>query len=187
MSINFVSLVEEAKKDETIMYLVLSGDRMFNQNSSMVMKVDGHDEMISGYDLYKALLLKMVGRRLDEGFKIDIRCGDNKGVDAMAERWGKENDHVVHRIEADWSRGSSAGYLRNENLYLFIGTKPHKGSLLLWDGEDVYTRHLMFCAWAQSVPLRVWNYVKKSWLSKDEIFDIQMAVRSEQVQHGRLF
>ncbi len=186
MPVSFVKLMEQEKADENIMYLVLSGDRMLTQGSSMIMKVNGHDEMVSGYSLYLALLKKVIGRRLDEGFKIDIRCGDNNGVDAMAERWGKENGHVVHVVRANWDKGSNAGYIRNESLYLYVGLKKHKGSLLLWDGEDPYTKHLMFCAWTQSVPLRVWNYSKKCWLTADEIYTLQMEVRDEQAKYGRV-
>ena len=187
MVIDFSKLDEKHRKDENILHIILSGDKEFTPDSSMIMKVNGADEMVSGYEIFEALCTRLTKKRIDDGFSIEVRCGDNRGVDALAEMWCKRHKYIMHQHTVNWNNGASAAYRCAEDMFLFTGMKPHKGCLLLWDGENKLTRHKIFCAWMQGVPCRVWNYVEKSWMSANDIEDVQMRVREEQIHYGRIF
>lgn len=185
--IDFDKLQKQREEDKTKIYLVLSGDKGFGVDSSLVMKdTSGNDILVTGYELYTQLVDRLIGNRVRSGFDVDIRHGNNTGADGLAVKYSIEHGYRHHQYDPSWDKaGASAMYKSIENMYLMIGLKDHKGSFLLWDGEDKYTRYMMFCAWAQSVPVRVWNYITKEWLSQEKIKEVQMDVRQEQTKFGR--
>lgn len=187
MAIDFNKLNEQHRLDQKILHLVLSGDREFTPDSSMIMKVNGEDSLVSGYEVYDALMNRLVKKRLDDGFSIEVRHGDNNGADALANMWCKKHNCIARKHSVNWDKGgNSAAYRCAEDMFLFVGMKPHKGCLLLWDGSNKLTRHKIFCAWMQGVPCRVWNYVDKAWMSANAIEEVQQQVRREQLQYGRM-
>lgn len=188
MKIDWKLLDKKREEEKTTLYIVASGDKGFTAQSSMVMKSNGQDVMVYGSDLFESLIHRVVGKRLSEGFNLEVRCGDNTGVDVLVQDWCRRNGVVPKVHNTNWERGGNgAVYKKNEDLFVWIGLRPHKGCLLLWDGSDRYTRHMIFCAYCQSVPCRVWNYHDKRWLSSEEIYEIQMEVRQEQTKYGRYF
>lgn len=186
MAVNFKLLMEKKKEDEHTLHVVISGDKSFNRDSSLIMKVNGSDEMVSGEALLDAVCNRMLRKGVEEGLNIVVRYGDNYGVDSMVEDYCRRHNYMPKQHKTNWDKaGSGAIYKRCEDMFVWIGSAPHKGAILLWDGEDRHTKYLIFCGWMFSVPTRVFNYIEKRWLSKDEIENIQMEVRQEQIAHGR--
>lgn len=186
MGINFADLGKQRELDKHILYLVISGDKSFGHDSSFIMSVNGKDEMINGDVLLEALVNKMVRKRLASGFSIDVRHGNNTGVDSLVEAYCERHGVIHHQHKPNWDKGgASAGYTMCEDLYLFPSLKPNNGSLLLWDGENKYTRYMIFCASMYRVPVRVYNYITKEWLTSDEISSIQEDIRADQARRGR--
>lgn len=186
--IDFAKLEEEREKDKTTLHIVISGDKEFSPQSSLTMKVNGQDELVDGRTIFNALIERLTHKCVERGFNVVVRCGANEGVDALAQEWCKRNGHMCKQHTPNFDKGgASAGYRNCEDMFLWIGHKPQKGCLLIWDGENKYTRYMIFCAWLQSVPCKVWNYMEKRWLKPNEVEDIQMAVRQEQAQYGRYF
>lgn len=184
--INLADLNKARPERDSTLYLVLSGDKGFKPSSSLMMEVGGVSQLVSGMDIYNALVHRLVDKRLADGYSLEIYCGTNTGTDLLAQEWAKRNNYRHHVYSPNWDKiGASAMYQCCEDIYLHVGIKKHKGCLLLWDGDDKMTRYMMYCSWQQDVPCRVWNYIKKTWLSQEEILDIQMEVRREQLSYGR--
>lgn len=186
MFINFKEMEERRKRDEKILYLVISGDKSFGPDSSFIMPVNGVDEIITGDVLFEAVANNVLRKRLSDGFSIDVRHGNNGGVDLLAEYYCERHRFIHHQHSPNWDKGgASAGYRTCEDMFLFVDLKPVKGSLLLWDRENKYTRYMIFCASMYNVPVRVYDYIRKEWLSAEEIAHIQEDVRAEQARRGR--
>ena len=179
-------LSEELRADKNRFYLVLSGDKGFKSDDYFSMSVKGQIVMLSGYDVFKAFVLKLLANRISAGNEIRFVSGDNNGTDAMTESLASEMQLDVYKYVADWDKnGSKAGFVRNEEMFFKVGSKPNKGAILFWNGTDVYTRNLIFQAYIFGTPCRVYNYVTKRWLSTDEIEDIQFEERQKQINYKR--
>lgn len=184
--VDWKALGEQRDKDKRTLYVVLSGDKSFGPSNSMVMKINGQDEMVSGDVLYEALVGRILSKRKPNDFDIIVRCGDNAGVDELAQRYCERHGIVPRVQKTNWDKGGkAAGYRMCEDLFVWISNKEHTLSLLLWDGRDLYTRHAIWCTANFGVPVVVYNYVKREWFSKDEIQRVQEEVRMEQLKYGR--
>lgn len=184
--VNWADLNKARLERDSTLYLVLSGDKEFKRTSSLMMEVNGVTKAVSGAEVFNALVHRLIDKRLSEGYKIEVHCGGNAGTDDIATTWAKKNEYKCQTYIPNWDKvGASALYKSSEDMFLWAGIKPHKGCLLLWDGENKITKFMMFCSWQYDIPCRVWNYIKKTWLSQDEILDIQMSVRDEQLRYGR--
>ena len=86
---------------------------------------------------------------------IYIITGGADGTDSMAERYAKERGYYLYVINADWSRGKSAGYVRNEEMHRFISQHENRGCIAFWDGESKGTQHSFELAKKYNNQLRV--------------------------------
>lgn len=176
MSIDFKRLAEEQQKDKTRFYLVLAGDKEFQGDSYSMMSVNGMVTAVQNYDIIKTFALKLLSKKIDEQDEIILVSGDNDGVDAVAMKLAIELDCNMYRYEADWEAdGNRAGYIRNEKMFLKVSLKPNRGCILFWNGENSYTKNLIYQCYEFSVPCKVYNYVTKSWMTQQSIQDIQVA------------
>lgn len=183
---DWTKLSEERIADKNRFYLVLSGDKEWKPDDYSYMSVNGHVEAILNYTVFKIFVLTLLKKRLEEGNEIRFVSGDNRGTDAMTEALACELGFDVYRYIADWdSNGKKAGFVRNEEMFFKVGSKENKGCILFWNGENHYTRNQIYQAYLFGTPCRVYNYVTKKWLSKEEIEGIQFSERQKQIGFKR--
>lgn len=187
MKIDWKLLEENRIKDKTRFYLIISGDKDFTQSSFVPVVVNEQVSLMEAQDVVARLTDGMLKSRVENKFEIIVNCGDNQGADLMANIYANSRQYECKTFKADWDNyGNKAGYLRNQSLFTHVGLHEHKGGVIFWDGEDSYTRNLIFLGWEYGVPLRVFNYKLKRWLKKDEIEEVQDQERRVQARYGRV-
>lgn len=79
----------------------------------------------------------------DSGFEIaELVSGGAKGVDALGEKWARENDVPVKVFAADWSRfGRCAGPMRNGKMAGYASAL-----VAVWDGTSPGTKSMIHLA-----------------------------------------
>lgn len=188
MKIDWSKLGEERIKDKTRFYLIISGDKGFKPDDFITMASEESVQTVEAQEMVNAFTDRLLRTRLSDGFDILVKCGDNAGTDAMAASYAESKGYSLQRFTANWEgNGNRAGYMRNESLFSSIGLKEHKGGILFWNGEDPYTKNMIYLGWEFGISLRVYNYVEKRWLKKDEIEKIQNDERMVQLHYGRGF
>ena len=86
------------------------------------------------YHRFYGIMDKLLKVKKEEGKRIYIVSGGAEGTDSMAERYAKEKGYKLYVIEADWSIGKRAGFLRNEEMHQFISEQKDRGCVAFWDG-----------------------------------------------------
>lgn len=186
MAIDWAKLGEERQKDKTRFYVIIGGDKEFTHDTLIPVVVNDMVQMANGDEILFHFADRLLRKRVDEDYEIIVFCGDNNGVDQMAVRYANEKGYDLREYRANWDAlGNKAGYERNSNMFTHIGLKPNKGGLIFWNGENAYTKNLIYLGWECGVSLRVYNYREKRWFTQDEIRDIQEEERRVQLSYGR--
>jgi hypothetical protein len=82
-----------------------------------------------------------------------IISGGARGVDALGERYARDNSIPLMIMQADWDRyGKSAGYKRNEQM-----AKTAQMLIALWDGKSRGTMHMINIAKARGLTVHVFR------------------------------
>lgn len=184
--VDWKKLRENIEADKHRFYILISGDKSLRYDSYVVAVLDGTVSPLDGRSLIKMVSDKVLSKAKKTYNEIKVITGDNSGTDSMAQEYALSNNHDVMLYEADWdSNGSKAGFMRNEDMFLCVGSKEHKGALLFWNGEDYMTRNLIYQAYRYGVPLRVYNYVLKRVLTEDEVKDIQYEENNKQMKYQK--
>jgi len=77
------------------------------------------------YDKFKETVLKMLPQIRLLPSTVMIACGDARGTDALAVRFGNEAGVKVTVFNADWNtHGKRAGPIRNEKMLKFARSRP---------------------------------------------------------------
>ena len=89
------------------------------------------------------------------GFEItEVTSGGAGGVDALGERYAKENNLKLNRFPADWKQhGRAAGPIRNREM-----AKSADALIALWDGKSKGTKNMIDEANKQKLRLYVLHY-----------------------------
>lgn len=186
MSIDFYKVMNEKKLDKNTFYLILSGDREFQKDCFTYMKVDDTVKAVAYQDILNDAVSKLIKKRLDNGFTIKIITGDNGGADKLAEEYGTVNNMDVIIFPADWDElGNRAGFERNEDMFFYVGRRENKGAIVFWNGENYYTRNIIYQAYMFGTTIRVYHYKERRWLSSEEIKTIQYDERNKQLLYKR--
>lgn len=187
MTVDWNKLREEREKDKTRFYIAISGDVAFNKNCIFPLSSKGKIIMLDGYELLDVCFHRVLRTRLESGFEVIISTGDNNGIDSLATEYAMRNNYKCLVTQTDWDKnGNRAGYIRNEDIFMKIGLKTHKGSLIMWDGENPYTKNLIYQSYQFSAPCKVYDYKRNTFLTSEEIFETQMDVKQEQARYGKL-
>lgn len=180
--VDFKKVMEEKRLNEGKFFIVVSGDKTFTEDFLTFMPCNGTICPVTGKELLSAVLNQALSSVIEKGYKIIFVTGDNKGADKLATDYAISKDIDVMRHEADWEGlGNRAGFKRNENMFFTMCNKPHKAVIVFWDGDNHYTRNLIYNAYLFSTPLKVYNYKDKRWLSQDEIVEIQIDEDTKQI------
>lgn len=73
--------------------------------------------------------------------KIIIVSGGAKGADSLAEKYAKEHEYPCVVFKADWSKGKSAGFKRNEEMHQFIAHAKDRGCVAFHQNNSKGTAH----------------------------------------------
>ena len=104
------------------------------------------------FDDYE-LLRKYCDYVLQNQVNIEIVSGTARGADQLGERYAKEKGYKITRFPADWSKGKSAGYIRNEEM-----AKYADALIAFWNGMSKGTEHMINLANKYNLKIRVCNY-----------------------------
>lgn len=102
------------------------------------------------YDFFRNAALDFVST-LGDRSNIEIVSGGAKGVDAMGERFAKEEGLALRIFPADWSRyGRAAGPIRNEGMAIY---STHL--LSYWNGVSKGTKSMISLAKKEDLIVKV--------------------------------
>ena len=104
------------------------------------------------FDDYK-LLRKYCDHILQNQNDIEIVSGTAKGADQLGERYAIERSYKIIKFPADWSKGKSAGYIRNEEM-----AKYGDALIAFWNGISKGTEHMINLAKKYKLKIRICNY-----------------------------
>ena len=111
------------------MKIIISGGRTFND-----------------YDL----LSKSCDKAFSKLTEIEIVSGTANGADKLGERYAKEKGLTLKQLPADWTKGKSAGYKRNEEM-----AKYADALIAFWDGKSKGTGHMIDLAKKYNLKVKV--------------------------------
>lgn len=101
------------------------------------------------------LLEEKLNRLLLYKDKVCIVSGGARGADALAKRYAFEHGYEYKEFPADWSKGKSAGFVRNRQMHEFISKQNDRGVVLFWDGKSHGTKHSISLAKEFDNPIRI--------------------------------
>lgn len=184
--IDFNELRNKKKAWENMYFIVVAGDREFTEDYLLFLPSDSMIRPFTGMEIVTHALDTVLSNVKERGLTIKIITSDNRGTDATVIKYAMSHDYDVLRHDANWDEfGNRAGFERNERMFFQVGTKPHKAALLFWNGTNNFTRNLIYNAYLQSVPTKVYNYVLKRWLSQEEIRQVQLEEDRKQFQYRK--
>jgi len=84
---------------------------------------------------------------------IEIVCGMTNGADLLGKRYGEEHRYPIKEFPPDWTKGKSAGYIRNEEM-----AKYADALIAFWDGSSKGTKHMIDLAKKYNLKVKVQKY-----------------------------
>ena len=99
------------------------------------------------------LLCQKCDRMLSEKVKthkVIVVSGNEKGADALGERYAKERKFRIEKYPADRSRGFLAGTIRNEQM-----ARVADALIVFWDGRFHETRNMIDFANLKGIPVKI--------------------------------
>jgi hypothetical protein len=114
------------------MKVIIAGSRNFND-----------------YETLKKVCDHMLSRQ-DE---VEIVSGTARGADQLGEQYGIEKGYKIKQFPPDWSKGKSAGYIRNEDM-----AKYGEALIAFWDGESKGTSHMINLAKKHGLKIKVHKF-----------------------------
>lgn len=122
-------------KEKSVKRIVIGGCRTFTD-------YDVFKEYLDGFFL-----------NLRQNHQIVILSGHCRGVDAMAEKYAKENGFSLEIHPAEWEKyGRAAGPKRNEKMVLLADCV-----IAFWDGKSRGTKSLISFAEDRQKPMQIKN------------------------------
>ena len=84
-----------------------------------------------------------------------IVSGGAAGADKCAKDYARVKQLDYVEFPADWSKGKSAGYIRNEEMHQYIAQYPYRYVVAFWDGKSKGTTHSFQLAEKYNNPLQI--------------------------------
>lgn len=101
------------------------------------------------YDTLKKVCDFMLSRQ-DE---VEIVSGTASGADQLGERYAREMGYSIKQFPADWSKGKSAGYLRNQDMANYSDAL-----IAFWDGKSKGTEHMINLAKKHNLKVKIHKF-----------------------------
>lgn len=92
--------------------------------------------------------------------EITIVSGEARGADTLAKQYAHNKGYKYIGFPANWSKGKSAGYIRNKEMHKFISQHESRGVVAFWDGESKGTAHNFELAKTFNNPIRIIEYTR---------------------------
>lgn len=106
-----------------------------------------------GFDDYDLLKQKcdavLAAKVSDPNVVIQIVSGGAKGADTLGEKYAKERGFSLKIFKADWSKGKSAGYVRN------VAMADYADALIAFDFGTKGTGHMIKIAQTRKMAVRI--------------------------------
>jgi hypothetical protein len=99
-----------------------------------------------------SLLFSKCEEILENQIDIEIVSGTAKGADKLGEHYASLKGYSVARFPADWSKGRSAGFIRNAEMANYSDCL-----IAFWDGESKGTKHMIDLAQTKGLKIHVIN------------------------------
>lgn len=180
--LDFARLRQRMEEEKQNFYFVISGDKDFTKSTSIFMEVDDKVTAVLAQDMVAHFCDKLLANKVKAGKKIIVVHADNNGADMLAADYASHKGYQNEMISADWEQfGNRAGWYRNEDLIAIPMRKPDKACVLFWDGEDKFTKNIIYNCYVYGMTLRVYNYKDKRWLKQEEIQQIGAYERQMQL------
>jgi hypothetical protein len=87
---------------------------------------------ITDYAILWRGLDAMARNGFDSGEVMEVVSGGARGADKLGERWAGDWEIPVKRFLPDWSKGKTAGMIRNCAMVDYV--MPDGALVVLWDG-----------------------------------------------------
>lgn len=84
---------------------------------------------------------------------VEIVSGTAKGADKLGEHYASLKGYSVARFPADWSKGRSAGFIRNAEMANYSDCL-----IAFWDGNSSGTKHMINLAESKGLEVHVILY-----------------------------
>ena len=137
------------EKNEKVFRLLIAGSRTFDA------EFDGPKMEI--------VLKKLLNRKINDGYTIEIVEGEAKGADTWAKEFAKNNHLKIVPFPADWQTyGKSAGIIRNNEMYQYIH-QAECAAFLLWDGESHGTKHDIELSDKYHIQTTIFDFKRNRW------------------------
>lgn len=134
----YLSCQECRKKwcDDDTFFCLVVGSRTFEDYSLMEQKLD---KLLSAY----------------QNRHIVIVSGGAKGADTLALEYAERHGYSTKVFLADWSKGNSAGYIRNRQMHEYLAKQKNRGCVAFWNGVSRGTAHNFKLCEEFNTPLRI--------------------------------
>ena len=145
----------DLRKSQTPYYLLIAGSRTYCDTIEFSNVMDS-----------------FIAERLRAYRSITIVSGGcHSGADAMAECYAVSRGLNIVVLPADWKQyGKRAGYIRNEEMHIFIEQKStDRGCLLFWDMCSKGTAHSIHLSQKHNNPLWIYNTLEHKFLGNPEM------------------
>lgn len=145
--------------------VLICGSREFNPNEQC--------KKYPSYT-YSTLISTLINNLISKYNNKDVEVveGDARGVDRWARSYALGNSYSLKEMKADWSKGKSAGYIRNIEMFEYIKSNPNKFIFIIWDGVSKGTLHDIKLSHKYNIPCYVFLYKEERWLTKEEYNDV---------------
>ena len=99
---------------------------------------------------------------------ITIVSGGARGADSLARKYAIARGYHFVEMPADWSRGKSAGYIRNHDMHMYLTLNfESRGCVAFWDGTSRGTAHNFILSRKFNTPMKTYNFVTNSYMPLD--------------------
>jgi hypothetical protein len=184
--VDWKALGEERQEDKKRFYVVMSGDKAFKRTEFIHAVIGGYVTPTPAQEIFNLVADKLLVKAKANYKEIRVVIGDNNGADDIAMTYAIQQDFDIYKYEADWDNsGNKAAFERNEKMFVHVGRREHKAAIIFWDGEDYMTKNLIYQAYNYCVPIRVYNYRKARLLTQEEVTEVQLGERQNQMKFGK--
>lgn len=164
MALDFTKLKERRLAEEKEFHLIIAGSRSFTPNEYFT------ERGMTNQDFADFYIKKLLRTRLADGYEIIVHQGGARGADEVGKNFAIANGYKMVEHKADWERyGKAAGFKRNSDMFLSVSLRKNHAAIIFWDGESRGTAHVISLALEYEMQVRCYNFVKKKWLTKEEI------------------
>ena len=114
----------------------------------------------TNYEEFKFILDKFLNsKEVKEHSNIELVSGGARGADKLVEIYAKENNIPIKVFKADWLKGKSAGFIRNNQIWEYVDI-----GIGFWDGKSKGTYHSVYLSKKYNKKFYLFNFMEKRFV-----------------------